>query len=152
MAQTPVAHLYVTDTPTKRALNKELVGGGHASRGVHARALRHVVPAVATAARWPRELGRAGGTGEELPAAGRSARQGGAAAEAGVAVTAKSCACRRAVRYTVVQQRNITRCFLSLKLLWAYFWFKKKKQPTELDVLGRLPLSLKTPRLFKLKC
>lgn len=81
-----------------------------------------------------------------LPAAGRSARQRGAAAEAGGAVTSKSCACRRAVHYTVMQQLNITQCFFSLKLLWAYFWLKKKY--TELDVLGLLPLSLKMPRLF----
>lgn len=117
MAQTPMAHLYVTDTPMKRALSKDLVGGGHVSRGECARALQHIVPAV-----LQRELGRAGGMGRG------GCRQGGAAAAGtGRAVTAESCAWGRAVHYTIIQQLNITQCFLSLKLLWAYFWLKKTK-------------------------
>lgn len=82
-----------------------------------------------------------------LPAAGRSTRQGGAAAEAGGAVTTKSCACGRVARYAATQELNITQCFLSLRK----FLIKKKKQnKPEFDVLGLLPLS-KNAKAFLIK-
>lgn len=117
-ARTPMAHLYVVDTPAKTALSKDLVGGGHLSRGE----VRGPCGMLSLLLLQLRTGSGSGGYRQRgLLAAGRCAWQGGAAAEAGVAVTAKSCACGRAVHYTVIWQPSITQCFLSLKWLWTWF-------------------------------
>lgn len=74
MAQLPTAHLYMMDTPRKRASSKGLAGGGYLSRAQRAQALQHLVPLVL-----------------QLPAVGAGGPRGTGRGTGG-AVTARSCA------------------------------------------------------------
>lgn len=139
---TPVCDGYASEESLKQGASGRWTSE---QEWAHEGPAQHVVPAGATATLWQLELGRTVVTGRRgLLAAGRSTRQGGAAAEAGGAVTTKSCACGRAARYAATQELNITQCFLSLRK----FLIKKKKKPNQsLMYLVFFP-SLKMPRLF----
>lgn len=108
-------------------MSKGLVGGGHLSRGEHAQALQHVVPAVAS---LPDDSRSEGGLGH-----GQRGLQREVAAVAGGVVTARLCACRRAVHYTVIQHLNYDTVFplpeITLGLFYVIFGVILSKCPLE---------------------
>jgi len=151
MARTPKAHLYVMDVPTKRALSKGLVGGGHLSRAERAGALPHAVPPVVPAACRRAESAagaeRAGDTGGRggcrlqaaAPSKGEQSKGWGACDRQVVCVREGS----------PLHCNSAAQCYgvFSLSEITSGLYLVKNNN-TEVCVLGLLPLSLKIPRLF----